>query len=79
MPAVSKRTAHKVVACLMVIGICISAAGLRHQRVERDETIDWQQVSGTLMEMETAKRDLHQSLQQRLTSDQPSDQPTASQ
>ena len=70
MPAVNKKTANKVAACLMVFGIFISAAGLHHQRVQSDETIDWQQVSGTLMEMETAKRDLHQSLQQRLSSDQ---------
>ena len=70
MPAANKKTANKVAACLMVIGIVISAAGLRHQRVQSDETIDWQQVSGTLMEMETAKRDLHQSLQQRLSSGQ---------
>jgi len=39
-------------------------------RVQRDASVEWHDVSVALMEVERAKADLHESMQQRITKEQ---------
>jgi len=64
-----KRAAHKIVACLVLVAAITCGAGYYQQQARRDAAVDWQDVSTTLLAVENAKRDLHQSLQHRITSD----------
>lgn len=66
----SKKATRKLVAGLVVTAAIVCTAGLQHQRNQQDATVDWHRVSTALMEVETAKRELHQSLQQRIDSEQ---------
>ncbi len=71
MPAAnSKNNTRKAVAGLVVVAAVIWTAGLQHRQKQQDATIDWHQVSTALMEVESAKRDLHHSLQERLVQQQ---------
>jgi len=64
------QTSHKLVACLVLVAVVVCAAGMRHQRVQRDATVEWHDVSVALMEVERAKADLHASMQQRISKEQ---------
>ncbi len=68
----SRKTTRKVVASLVVTAVIICTAGLHHQKRQRDATVDWHHVSTALMEVESAKRELHQSLQDRIVREQQS-------
>ena len=70
MREVSSKSGHKVVAFLVLVAVITCAAGLHHQRAKRNASIDWHDVSVALMEVEKAKTDLHQSMQQRITREQ---------
>ena len=72
MQQARNKTARRAVACLAVAAVAICAAGMHHQRKQSDASVDWQQVSTALMDVENAKRDLHSSLQQRLVKEQQS-------
>ena len=73
MPAANpKKTTRKVVGGLVVIAVIVWTAGLHHQKKQRDATVDWHQVSTALMEVESAKRELHESLQERIVREQQS-------
>ncbi len=72
MKAPNNKAGVRFVACLSVLAIGICAAGMHHQRKQADATVDWQQVSTALMDVENAKRELHDSLQQRLVKEQQS-------
>lgn len=67
-----KRATRKIVAVLVVIAVIVWTAGLHHQKRQQDATVDWHQVSTALMEVESAKRELHQTLQKRMIDEQPS-------
>lgn len=66
----SKKTTRKVVAGLIVTAAVVCTAGFNHQKRQQDATVDWHQVSTALMEVESAKRELHQSLQNRIIHEQ---------
>jgi len=66
MRVAKQPIAHKLIAGLVLTAIVICAAGIRHQQVQKDASVEWHDVSVALMEVERAKRDLHQSMQQRL-------------
>ncbi len=66
----SKRTSRKVVASLVVAAAVIWTAGLNYKKKQHDATIDWHHVSTALMEVEGAKRELHLSLQERISREQ---------
>lgn len=70
MREASSNSAHKVVAFLVVMAVITCAAGLRHQQAKHDASIDWHDVSVALMEVERAKAELHQSMQQRIVREQ---------
>ena len=67
----NKKTTRKVVGGLVIIAAIVCTAGLHHQKKQQDATVDWHRVSTALMEVETAKRELHQSLQERISREQP--------
>lgn len=67
-----RKTTRKVVAGLVVTAVIICTAGLNHQKRQKDATVDWHHVSTALMEVESAKRELHQSLQDRIVREQQS-------
>ena len=66
----NKKGTRKLVGGLVVAAVIIYSAGSHHQRSQQDATVDWHQVSPTLMEVEGAKRELHQSLQDRIVREQ---------
>lgn len=71
MPAASnKKTTRKLVGGLVVIAFIVCGAGMHHQQKQRDATVNWHHVSTALMDVESAKRELHQSLQQRIVNEQ---------
>ena len=66
----NKKSTRKLVGGLVVVAVVIYSAGSYHQRRQQDATVDWHHVSTALMEVESAKRELHQSLQQRIVREQ---------
>ena len=70
MPVARRPVAHKIIAGLVLAAVGICGAGLRHQQAQQDASVEWNDVSVALMEVERAKRDLHQSMQQRLAKEQ---------
>ncbi len=66
----NKKNSRKMVGGLVVVAVIVYSAGVHHQRRQQDATVDWHQVSTALMEVEGAKRELHQSLQQRIAREQ---------
>ncbi len=66
----NKKGTRKLVGGLVVTAVIVYSAGMHHQRRQQDATVDWHQVSTALMEVESAKRELHQSLQQRIVREQ---------
>ena len=66
----NKKSSRKLVGGLVVTAVIVYSAGVHHQRRQQDATVDWHQVSTALMEVESAKRVLHQSLQQRIVQEQ---------
>ena len=66
----NKKSSRKLVGGLVVTAIIVYTAGVQHQRKQQDATVDWHHVSTALMEVESAKRELHQSLQQRIVREQ---------
>jgi len=72
MQVANTKTPYKLVGCLVLIAVVVCTAGLRHQRVQRDASVEWHDVSVALMEVERAKADLHESMQQRITKEQTS-------
>ncbi len=70
MQQTKNKAARRGVTCLALAAIAICVAGMHHQRKQSDASVDWQQVSTALMEVENAKRDLHNSLQQRIVKEQ---------
>jgi len=70
VPLTRKSLVRRVVVCLLLSSILVCTAGVLHQRNQRAATVDWRQVSSTLLELEQAKRELHTSLQQRLAREQ---------
>jgi len=71
MPAANpKKTNRKIAGGLVVVAVIVWTAGLHHQKRQQDATVDWRSVSTALMEVESAKRELHQSLQDRIIREQ---------
>ena len=66
----NKKGTRKLVGGLVVTAVIVYSAGMHHQRRQQDATVDWHQVSTALMEVESTKRELHQSLQQRIVREQ---------
>ena len=65
MLTANQRLARKMVVVLFVIGLAIAFAGARHQQAQVAAQVTWQDVSATLQDVEIAKRDLFQSMQEK--------------
>lgn len=65
MRAARQRTAQRAVVALFLIGLVVAYAGNRHRNARLDAQVTWQDVSATLQDVETAKRDLFQSMQEK--------------
>jgi len=59
-----------IVTGLVITAVIVWTAGLLHQKRQQDAAVNWHQVSTAMMEVESAKRDLHQSLQERIGREQ---------
>lgn len=68
--ASNKKRSRKLVGGLVVMAVIVYSAGSFHQQRQQDAAVDWHSVSTALMEVESAKRELHQSLQQRIVREQ---------
>jgi len=66
MRQVNNKIAKRVVICLTITGIALCLSGYKYQQNQRRESVNWQHVSIALSEVETAKRELHQTLKKRL-------------
>jgi len=73
MRQANNKIAKRIVICLTITGIALCLAGYKYQQKQRRGSVNWQHVSVALSEVETAKRELHQTLKTRLA-EQP-DQP----
>jgi len=65
MLTANQRLARKMVVVLFVIGLAVAFAGARHQQARATAQVTWQDVSATLQDVEIAKRDLFQSMQEK--------------
>ena len=65
MLAVSQDTARQAVVVLFIIGLVVAFAGARHRQAQVTAQVTWQDVSATLQDVEIAKRDLFQSMQEK--------------
>ena len=67
----NKKTTRKIVGGLVITAAIVWTAGLLHQKRQQNASVNWHQVSTALMEVEGAKRDLHSSLQERISRESP--------
>ena len=61
------KRARKITGGLVIAAAIVVTAGMHQQRKQQDATVDWHQVSTALMDVEGAKRELHESLQERIS------------
>jgi len=62
MHPADRHTVRNGILLLLFTGIALSLAGLQHRSNQR-QSVTWQDVSGTLKHVETAERELFQSIQ----------------
>ncbi len=68
MPEVD--TARRIIVCLFVFGLLLSFAGHRYQSHQRASSITWHDVNTELQQVETARVELFEALNQKIASRQ---------